>query len=126
MHETIDFPSVFTSEQLAYVSECVVEAARQLFGEKLRDVILYGSYARGDHQEYSDVDYMILADVDDDESHRLKKAVRDTLFDLIYRMNLLLSIIITPYERFAKMKNIYPLYRNVDKEGVRLCSTKTA
>ncbi|MDR1703379.1 MAG: nucleotidyltransferase domain-containing protein, partial [Clostridiales bacterium] len=61
----IDFPSLFTTEQIEYIGQCVVDAARDACGNDLRDVILYGSYARGDYREWSDVDIMVLANADD-------------------------------------------------------------
>jgi predicted nucleotidyltransferase len=122
----IDFPSVFTQEQLDYIGQCVVEAAQQVCGDKLRDVILYGSYARGDFEEWSDVDIMVLFDGDDLECKKIDDTLMRTLFELDNRMNLLLYIIVTPYTRFVHMKEDYPFYRNVNREGKRLCSQQIA
>lgn len=36
--------------------ECYIGEVKNLFGGSLRQVILYGSYARGDYREDSDVD----------------------------------------------------------------------
>jgi len=122
----IDFPSLFTDEQIAYIGQCVVEAAHEVCGDKLRDVILYGSYARGDYQEWSDVDIMVLVDADDQECNCLDKEMDRQLKELVSRTNLLLSTIFTPFDRFIRLREDYPFYINVDKEGKRLCSTKTA
>ena len=40
---------------------------REIFGEKLDSVILYGSYARGDYDEESDVDVMAKLHLTADE-----------------------------------------------------------
>ena len=117
----IDFPSVFTKKQIEYIGQNVVESAREGCGDKLRDVILYGSYARGDFEEWSDVDVMVLADADAEECKRINKEINEQLYDLIYRMNLLLSTMVIPYERFERMKNNCPFYMNVSTEGVKLC-----
>jgi len=123
--EVIDFPSSFSQKQLDYIAESVVETAQQVCRETLRDVILYGSYARGDYQEWSDVDIMILADADDAECKQFDKLISDILYDLAHHMNLLLSVIVTPFGRFERMMPDYPFYLNVSKEGKRLCSTIT-
>jgi len=115
----IDFPSVFTEEQISYITQTVADKAREVYGEKLRDVILYGSYARGDFEEWSDVDIMIIADADDSVCRKLGNVLGDDLWDLNYRMNGLLSLIEVPYSRFNRMKNHYPFYTNVLKEGVK-------
>ena len=120
----IDFPCIFTKKQLKYIMRSVIDAAQIVFTEKLRDVILFGSYARGDYKEWSDVDIMILVDVDDLDSleiWQLEQTFTDLLADLSFHMNLLLNTIITPYGRFERMKEVYPFYRNVNVEGKRLC-----
>ena len=41
-----------------------VEEVRKIYGVHVRQIILYGSYARGDFRPDSDVDIMILVDID--------------------------------------------------------------
>ena len=45
--------------------EQYVEAVKKIYGSHVRQIILYGSYARGDYREDSDVDIMILVDMSD-------------------------------------------------------------
>ena len=47
--------------------EQYVEAVKKIYGSHVRQIILYGSYARGDFQSDSDVDIMILVDMSDFE-----------------------------------------------------------
>ena len=117
----INFDSIFSKEQLEYITRSVTEQARVVFGSKLCDVILYGSYARGNFSEWSDVDIMVLADVDELTAKRLDKELTHRLLDLDYRMNLLLSIIVVPFSRFEYFKEDYSFYIDVRKEGVHLC-----
>lgn len=44
-----------------------VEDVHKIYGESLKTVILYGSYARGDFRPDSDIDILILVDLSDDE-----------------------------------------------------------
>ena len=118
--------NTFTEEQVAYISQNVVDKARKICGDKLRDVILYGSYARGDYKDWSDLDIMVLVDANEVECKRIDRQITEKLMDLICQLNLLLSIIVTPYTHFELMKQDYPFYRNVEREGKRLCSQKTA
>ena len=121
--ESIDFPSTFTKEQLAYITQSATEQAQEVFGDTLRNVILYGSYARGDFEEWSDVDMMILADVDDMIGKKLQAMLLKRLGDLNHHMNLLLSILVVPFERFEYFKDYMPFYSNVQKDGVWLYPT---
>lgn len=48
---------------LTQVHRDVTERLRLLYGDRLERIILYGSYARGDFHEESDVDYLaVLSD----------------------------------------------------------------
>ena len=117
--EMADFTSVFNQEQLHHIAHNVAETAQKICGDKLRDVILYGSYARGDFQPGSDVDIMVLVDEDDTDCKQLDAALFDALHELDCQMNLLLSVVVTPYVQFNNWKHSYPYYRNIDIEGVR-------
>ena len=43
---------------------------KELFGNDYRETIVYGSYARGDYNENSDIDVMILVDMQDEIINR--------------------------------------------------------
>jgi len=48
------------------------------FGDSVQEIILFGSYARGDYDEESDIDVLIVGDVDFDE---LMSIVTDILLE---------------------------------------------
>ena len=50
-----------------YISEI-----KKIYGLHLRKVILYGSYARGDFEQNSDVDIMILLDISESDLKSLQ------------------------------------------------------
>ena len=60
----------------------IAQQAQSVFGNRLEQVILYGSYARGDFDVESDIDIMILADVDRDSLHQFKPSFRQLTSDL--------------------------------------------
>ena len=45
--------------------EQYIEAVKKIYGSHVRQIILYGSYARGDFRPDSDVDIMILVHMSD-------------------------------------------------------------
>ena len=47
---------------LAQVVAQLREGLKELYGDRFRDLLLYGSYARGDFREWSDVDLLLLLD----------------------------------------------------------------
>ena len=44
-----------------------ISGVNNILGKRAKKIILYGSYARGDYNKNSDIDIMILTDLNDDE-----------------------------------------------------------
>jgi predicted nucleotidyltransferase len=91
-----------------------------LFGDKLTDVILYGSYARGDYDEESDVDILIIADLDSANLVPYKNALDrfGTELDLTYGVFHSLTLVGKP--DFDYWSDVLPFYKNVVSEGVTI------
>ena len=53
-----------------------------LFGSDLYAIILYGSYARGDYNNNSDIDIMILVDLPETEIKKIENDIDDVVFEM--------------------------------------------
>jgi len=98
----------------------VVQAAKESLGDKLDKVILYGSYARGDYDDESDIDIMVLADIPREETNKESRRIWSITGDLDLEYNVIVSVHVTDCETFYKFINDLPFYINVMKEGVSL------
>ncbi len=58
-----------------------VEEVKKIYGDRLKSVILYGSYARGDFGPDSDIDIMILVDLADAEIEKYSKQLSWLTYD---------------------------------------------
>ena len=56
---------VYMPQTMQGLMQPYVSNVRAIYGSHLRQIILYGSYARGDYNSDSDVDVMILLDLSD-------------------------------------------------------------
>ena len=108
------------SQTIQGLIEQYVSEIKKIYGAHLRQIILYGSYARGDHGPDSDIDIMILLDISDLEL----KTYGQTLSYMTYDFNLENDLDIKPIAKneahFKKWSKNYPFYANVEKEGVVL------
>ena len=82
--------------------------------------ILYGSYARGDYDEFSDVDIMILLNLDEMELKRYRHQLSEITFDFNMEHDVDIKPITKSKELFLKWQESYPFYKNVSREGVTL------
>ena len=89
-----------------------------LLGSRLSKVILYGSCARGDNHEFSDVDVMILVRMTDAEIKRIENDIYDMAFDIEMETGIDISPIIKNEEQYEYWVDTLPFYRNVRDEGV--------
>ena len=103
-------------------AEKIVKEAKtlcsMLFKEKLQDVYLYGSYARGDFNKYSDVDILVTVDMDDEQLIKYRKFIMKIDHELTWKYDIIVSIITVPTGRFSRFVDILPFYRNVKAEGI--------
>lgn len=109
-----------TQNQLEKILKAVANEAKSVLGGKLDCVILFGSYARGDYDDESDIDVMILADIDNADVNKFTRLIYDRIYEFELEQDSVLSLCIVPQDRFNKFKDILPFYRNVDREGVKI------
>jgi len=82
-------------------------------------VILFGSYARGDYREDSDVDLLILLDKEkityDDEAR-----ISRPLFMIEINTGISISPLVYTKYFWEKQHKVTPFYENVNEEGIAL------
>ena len=93
---------------------------RSIYGDSLKKVVVYGSYARGDYQKNSDIDIMILLDVSDFDAKNYLNSLVDLTYDINDKYDTDIMPMMKNKAEFYHWIPAYPFYVNVDKEGVRL------
>lgn len=105
------------------ISNILLGLARQiksLLGNNLSKVIVYGSYARGDYRENSDVDVMILVKLPETGIKKIAPIVYDMAYDIELEKGIHISIVIKNEEQFEYWMDTLPFYGNVSREGVEI------
>lgn len=94
------------------------ELKRKIIG-KFTDakVILYGSKARKDAEEFSDIDILVVL------TRKISNAVEEKIFDMAYDIELKYDVVfgvLVESKRFwdSELANAMPIHWNIDREGV--------
>ena len=108
-----------TNELINRAVSRYAEEARNTYGTKLYQLILFGSCARGDYDDESDVDIMILLDVPQEEipAERSKTAGISSKLDEEFNYDILFAPVVESKDVFMKYRNAMPFFNNVVKEG---------
>lgn len=109
-------------DRISKILSAIHQEAQRTFGDRLSDVILYGSFARGDFDNESDVDVMVLVDMDAAslnayENQFSKLSSRLSLED---ESCITVSLLLKDKPTFDRWYHVMPFYQNVLREGVRV------
>ena len=96
------------------------EILQKIYGKHLKKVILYGSYARGDYRDDSDIDIMILVDSTEDTIKQKGRMVSDITFDFNLDHDIMIMPIVKNVNHFQYWLPADPFYKNVKNDGVEL------
>ena len=103
------------------INEFITEV-NKILGQRVKKIILYGSYARGDFNKSSDIDIMILTDLNDEEIIEYRTKIWDYAYDIEFDNNfdITLSPLVKNIDKFNYWLEALPFYMNVQKEGIVL------
>ena len=105
---------------LQSVLSAIAEQARSTFAGTLINIILFGSYARGDYDVESDIDIMLLVDMPAEKLATYRKAIIMLSTDLDLEYDVFTSVMLQDLETFEKWKDSLPFYQKVLSEGVQI------
>lgn len=87
----------------------------KLYGKRLKNILLYGSWARGEATDNSDIDLVVVLEGDIKPGKEI-----DRMIDIITEINLKHQVLISVYpvseKDYLELKS--PILLNIRKEGV--------
>ncbi len=107
-------------EQMKKMLSELAENLIHVYGKQLKEVILYGSVARGVDTKESDIDILVLVDADDKELRLYSEQLSDVSTDISIKYMRVFSIIDVCYQEYLNWKHVLPYYRNISEKGVIL------
>lgn len=100
------------------IKELVKEIKKHLIalhGDAIKKVIVYGSFARGDATEDSDIDLAIVVS-DRLDPRKVEEGLDDLLFDILLERKELVSVLAIPENMFKNYRS--PVILNAKEEGI--------
>lgn len=95
----------------------VTEMVRGLMESDLMEIILYGSCARGDFTEDSDIDIALLVKCDRNEAKKYDDSLAGIATELAMKYFAIVNFVSLPYGEFVEKKAWYGYFKNIDAEG---------
>lgn len=92
--------------------------AQEILKDHMERMILYGSYARGDYRDDSDIDIMFLVDLREDEIPSYRKRINYMTYDFNMENDADISSKLRNNSHFNHWKDASVFYRNIEEEGV--------
>lgn len=92
----------------------------KLFGGKIKRIILYGSYARGDFNLESDVDIMILLNCEQKEITKRRKEISRIASRIGLKNDIMISLLARSCTDYENQMKYQPFYQNIEKEGMEI------
>ncbi|MBE5884555.1 MAG: nucleotidyltransferase domain-containing protein [Lachnospiraceae bacterium] len=109
-----------TETQLNRIMKAMVDCYRVVYGDDIVEIVLYGSYARCDYTEDSDIDIVAVVRGSRLDLQEKLKAVWDVSAEIGLENDIIVSPTVIPYDEFMRYKQTLPYYRNIAEEGRKI------
>lgn len=88
-----------------------------IYGDRLVDIFLYGSFARNNAAKESDIDIAVVLKGEVNKTKEIDR-IYDVLYDLMLESNELISVY--PLSKEEIENPIWPLFYHIRTEGIRI------
>lgn len=104
--------------RLADILGSFIEKMVPVYREKLKSIILFGSCARGTYTDNSDIDLLLVMDIDENKIRDMADSMDEKTYEINDAYDVLLSPVLATLSKFRKYGDSLPLYINVKREGM--------
>ena len=102
-------------DELKNTLNALCEQVPLAVGKELHKIYLYGSYARGDYNQDSDIDVMII--IDNEDIDKYADRIDEITGNICLEQEVLLSTQIASKKDWEKKQSYIPYYNNILREG---------
>ena len=109
-----------TDEELKTITDRIVKKVLDNRNLSISKIILYGSYARGDANDGSDIDIMILCNNDKDYVEEHERDIWHEVDHVGLDNDIMIQTVVQAEDYFDYWVDALPFYKNVKNDGVVL------
>ena len=107
-----------SNDKIQDVINKFVQEIKELYGNSIDRIYLFGSCARGQQNDYSDIDILVLLNVPDEEIPAIRRNMRKSVNDIDWEYDVIVSPVYQSLKNFEVFKEASGFYQNVLKEGL--------
>ncbi len=104
-------------EDIRPIIDEVKSRLEDIYGDKIKEILLYGSYAKGEAVEGSDIDIVVVLENVDDVIEEREKII-DQIFELDLKYDVVISVLPLDEDHYRTRKS--PFLMNIDKDGIKV------
>ena len=109
-----------TTDQLQAIISQMRDALQPLFPGQALETILFGSYARNQADDSSDIDLLFLVDAPRETISKVNWEIGNAAADLLLDHGIVVSPIVENRSYFRDNARTLPFFRTIQQEGVRI------
>ncbi len=109
-----------TKVQLDNISQQIAQTYRSVYGSDIVAIYLYGSYAREDYDNESDIDITAIVKGNRMDLQNKLKQVWNMSVDIGLENDIIVSPTVIPFDEYEMYKQTLPYYNNIWKEGKQI------
>ena len=107
-------------DDIRKTKEVLNRSIPSLLNQDLVKMTMYGSCARGDYTDDSDIDIVLFTRCDRLEAKKYDDELMDIVTDIAMDIGTMVEYICIPVKEFEKKKSWYGYFQNIEREGIVL------
>ncbi|EET62548.1 hypothetical protein BRYFOR_05583 [Marvinbryantia formatexigens DSM 14469] len=109
---------VLSQEVVSKVKNEIYPMVKEVLRDDLIECVLYGSCARGDFSDDSDIDIALLVKCSRVEAVKYNDALADVAVSMAMKYFAIINFVCIPYAEYMSKKSWYLYFKNISKEGI--------
>ncbi|MCM1122371.1 MAG: nucleotidyltransferase domain-containing protein [Eubacterium sp.] len=95
-----------------------IDEVKGVLGNDFQSAVIYGSFARGDMRDDSDIDIAIFTDRKSQDFYLLINKIAELTFEYNVEYDIILSPVFQNVDDYHRMLHVLPYYQSIQREGV--------